>query len=468
VNDVRNGASNSGRRADDRASLTALLDSLKGAPDFWDRPDGNWGFHSIAPEVEDTAGIQARKDANSAYRLGSKALLRGDLEVARSCFARAREQHHPGAAFRAAVTVLRGSESGPAPGHVPARVWELLEEASGFGHDDARYLLSAYRRDDGIGSTAVAHVESRSQSDLHWPQDFLFYAEICVALEFSAMPVACGAQRAGGSRSFPVRPTDGSPRAGSPAPAERRFSSTSTSTLRSTLVQALTMMEAIAQHTDGLTHEQLKDALNVPDPAIRRTLALLCREHYLLAADGRYTVNSDLLPRQDAAGQSSRLRRCLGELRDAVGAAVYLSRYVDGEVSVVECADGPSTPRVNEWVDFRSSAHATAIGKCLLGQLDEEGRRDHLSRHKLARLTPRTITSERLLLSRLEAQPTDIPVLSLQEYAVGTVCAAVPLTAGADVGCVALSLPTEQAHRLRTAATLLSQRAAGVFLTLAF
>ncbi|NEE51097.1 IclR family transcriptional regulator, partial [Streptomyces sp. SID8455] len=108
------------------------------------------------------------------------------------------------------------------------------------------------------------------------------------------------------------------------------------------------------------------------------------------------------------------------------GAAVYLSRYVDGEVSVTQVADGPLTPAVNEWVDFRSSAHASAVGKCLLAQLDHEGRRDHLSRHRIARLTSRTITSEKVLLSKLEAQPATVPVLDLQEYAVGTVCAAVP------------------------------------------
>ncbi len=58
-------------------------------------------------------------------------------------------------------------------------------------------------------------------------------------------------------------------------------------------------------------------------------------------------------------------------------------------------------------------------------------------------------------------------MLDLQEYAVGTVCAAVPLTAGAAVGCLALSLPIEHAHRLRAAADTLNRRAAPVVLSLA-
>ncbi|GAA4295085.1 hypothetical protein GCM10023086_07830 [Streptomyces venetus] len=85
----------------------------------------------------------------------------------------------------------------------------------------------------------------------------------------------------------------------------------------------------------------------------------------------------------------------------------------------------------------------------------------------MARLTSRTITSDRLLLSRLEAQPPTVPVLDLQEYAVGTVCAAVPITAGSSVGCLALSLPVEHAHRLRQAADALNRNAAPVLLSMA-
>lgn len=161
------------------------------------------------------------------------------------------------------------------------------------------------------------------------------------------------------------------------------------------------------------------------------------------------------------------IQRALDRLRDSLGAAVYVSRYVDGEVTITQYAAGPTTPAVNEWVDFRFSAHATALGKSLLGQLDHNGRRDHLSRHKMARLTSRTITSDRLLLSRLETQPPTVPHLDLQEYAVGTVCAAVPITAGSSVGCLALSLPVEHAHRLRRAADTLNREAGPVLLSLA-
>ncbi|MEU0474991.1 IclR family transcriptional regulator C-terminal domain-containing protein [Streptomyces olivaceus] len=235
---------------------------------------------------------------------------------------------------------------------------------------------------------------------------------------------------------------------------------------------ALRVLEKVARHTSGVTGTDLARDSGIARERLLPLLRMLRREGYVeQTADGAY-VTGDALARPDSAHDREaalreRLQRTLDRLRDSVGAAVYISRYVDGEVSVTQYADSPAAPRVNEWVDFRVSAHATAVGKSLLTQLDHAGRRDHLARHKMARLTSRTITSDRLLLSRLESQPPTVPVLDLQEYAVGTVCAAVPLTAGSAAGSLALSLPVEHAHRLREAAEELNRNAAPVLLSLA-
>lgn len=235
---------------------------------------------------------------------------------------------------------------------------------------------------------------------------------------------------------------------------------------------ALRVLEAIARHRDGVHEAALARETGLPPGHLAHLLAMLRREEYVeRLADDSYVVGASLMLLGSGGDRERALRerldRTLAELRDTVGAAVYLSRYTDGELEVTRYADGPGTPAVNEWVDFRSALHATAIGKCLLGQLDHDGRRDHLSRHRTARLTSRTITDERLLLNTLEHQPPSVPVLDLQEYAVGTVCAAVPITAGSAIGCLALSLPVEHARRLRHAAETLSRRAAPVMLSLA-
>ncbi|MEU8886796.1 IclR family transcriptional regulator C-terminal domain-containing protein [Streptomyces sp. NPDC048442] len=235
---------------------------------------------------------------------------------------------------------------------------------------------------------------------------------------------------------------------------------------------ALRVLESVSRHSDGVTDTQLTRETRLSPAELRPLLLMLRREGYVeQIADGAY-VAGEALDLVGAPGTTRRelvelrLQQTLDQLRDSVGAAIYLGRYVDGEIKVTRVAEGPLTPKVNEWVDFRSSAHASAVGKCLLTQLDRDGRRDHLSRHKTARLTSRTITSERVLFSKLDSQPPTVPVLDLQEYALGTVCAAVPLTAGAAVGCLALSLPVEHAHRLRQAADALNRRATPMALSL--
>ncbi|MFJ1597728.1 IclR family transcriptional regulator [Streptomyces sp. NPDC088261] len=233
----------------------------------------------------------------------------------------------------------------------------------------------------------------------------------------------------------------------------------------------LRVLETVAKYGGGVTDVQIARETGLPTGHLAPMLSMLRREGYVeQVADGAYTIGDSLVLLGSGAARKealeAKLQDDLTKLRDSVGAAVYLSRYIDGEIKVTRIADGPGTPAVNEWVDFRSAAHASAIGKCLLTQLDQNGRRDHLARHKVARFTSRTITSERLLLSRLDGQPPTVPVLDLQEYAVGTVCAAVPLTAGSAVGCLALSLPVEDAHRLRWAAARLNRGAAPMALSL--
>ncbi|WP_428814817.1 IclR family transcriptional regulator [Streptomyces albus subsp. chlorinus] len=235
---------------------------------------------------------------------------------------------------------------------------------------------------------------------------------------------------------------------------------------------ALRVLESAARHRDGVREETLSREAELPRIHLDHLLRMLCREGYLARLeDDTYVVGDALVLMgsgvERAKALRERLQHTLGELRDAVGAAVYFGRYRDGELENPQVADGPTTPAINQWVDFRSAAHATALGKCLLSQLDHDKRLDHLTRHKTPRLTSRTITDKRLLLDSLDRQPATVPVLDLQEYAVGTVCAAVPVTVGSAVSCLALSLPVAEAYRLRRAAEMLSERAAPVMLSLA-
>ncbi|GAA2246743.1 MULTISPECIES: IclR family transcriptional regulator [Kitasatospora] len=234
--------------------------------------------------------------------------------------------------------------------------------------------------------------------------------------------------------------------------------------------RALRLLEAVDRHGGGVTAAVLARELSLPFGTVQELAEVLELEGYLTNQEGAWVLGGAFA----LLGQSnrrqllrSRLDRTLAELCDELGAAVYFSRYLDGELTVdaVACAD--YAPPVEEWVDFRASAHASALGKCLLSQLDHDARRDHLSRYPVARLTSRTITDAEQLMHRLERQPATVPVLDIQEYSMDTVCAAVPVTAGSTVGCLATSLPVSDIHRLRAAAELLAERAAPLMIAMA-
>ncbi|MFJ9026727.1 hypothetical protein ACIRPU_43355 [Streptomyces sp. NPDC102259] len=115
------------------AELLALLDKMAGPSDFWDRPDGDFGPLSDLYEPDS----EARQEANSLYRLGSKALGRDELSTAADFLGSAAAAGHPGALFRLALVALRSGENWK------EHAWFLIAEAARHGHGDAQQLLTA-------------------------------------------------------------------------------------------------------------------------------------------------------------------------------------------------------------------------------------------------------------------------------------------------------------------------------------
>ncbi|MCX4826015.1 IclR family transcriptional regulator C-terminal domain-containing protein [Streptomyces sp. NBC_01142] len=120
--------------------LVKLMSALSGPPDFWDRPDGDFGVLGETLEPDRTQ----RQRANSLYRLGSKALGRNELLDAADWLGEAASCGHPGALFRLVVVALRAGEDWTHEAQF------LVAEAARLGHGDASRLLRAlgHRRPD--------------------------------------------------------------------------------------------------------------------------------------------------------------------------------------------------------------------------------------------------------------------------------------------------------------------------------
>ncbi|MEU5027270.1 IclR family transcriptional regulator [Streptomyces milbemycinicus] len=225
-------------------------------------------------------------------------------------------------------------------------------------------------------------------------------------------------------------------------------------TLITSVQRALRLLEAVGAHEGGAPAKQLAREVGLPLATTYHLLRTLCHDGYARKLDDGGFVIGDKVDALCAGsrGQASlvRVRPALTALRDDLVVAAYLTFYEDGEIRVADIVDSPRAPRVDLWVGFEEAGHATALGKCVLRELDDESRQEYLARHPLADLTPRTITRREELVRRLETAPAGMPVLDLEEYALGTVCLAVPVYSGETVGSLGVSLRVAPSARRGT------------------
>ncbi|MEU9372348.1 helix-turn-helix domain-containing protein [Streptomyces sp. NPDC048255] len=235
--------------------------------------------------------------------------------------------------------------------------------------------------------------------------------------------------------------------------------------------RALRLLEAVGSHSGGAPAKQLAREAGLPLPTAYHLLRTLTHEGYLRRESGVFLLG-DAAGRLAGAGLQQKRRSMildsLAHFRDAVGAPVYFAVYREGEIEVVGVSDTPSTPACEEWADFRETGHAHAIGQCLLGQLDEESRKDHFDRYPVQAVTPYTVADLRSLEERISSLGRMQPVTERQEYSLGTVCAAIPITAGDVAATMAISLPLHQEDRLRYAVDRLRSEVGALLSTLSF
>ncbi|MDA5142155.1 helix-turn-helix domain-containing protein [Streptomyces sp. AD681] len=226
-------------------------------------------------------------------------------------------------------------------------------------------------------------------------------------------------------------------------------------TLIGSVQRAMRLLERVAEHEYGAPAKQLARETGLALPTAYHLLRTLVHEGYLRREKGLFFLG-EAAERLSSSGAEQKRRSTvvdtMARWRDAIGVPVYYAMYRDGEIEVMCVSDTPGTPAVEEWADFRETGHAHAIGQCLLSQLDEDARRDHLDRYPVRPLTPYTVRDGHSLLRRLERMPRMTPVTERQGYALGTVCAAIPITVGTTAATMAISLPLHQADRLLPAA----------------
>lgn len=245
------------------------------------------------------------------------------------------------------------------------------------------------------------------------------------------------------------------PQPRSPAPPAPPEPSAPTATLIGSVQRAMRLLETVAGHAYGAPAKQLARETGLALPTTYHLLRTLVHEGYLRRDKGLFFLGEAAERLSGSGAQQKRRSKVVDTLarwRDAIGVPVYYAVYAEGEIDVVCVSDTPGNPAVEEWADFRETGHAHAIGQCLLSQLDGEARRDHLSRYPVRPVTRYTVRDDHSLLRRLDRTRRMELMTERQEYALGTVCAAIPITVGATAASMAISLPAHQADRLLPAA----------------
>ncbi|MFF3346618.1 IclR family transcriptional regulator C-terminal domain-containing protein [Streptomyces sp. NPDC002779] len=440
------------------AGLAHMLAQLAGPHDFWDRPGGDFG-----PLTDVYAlSADAAQRVNSFYRLGSKALRRGELGPAADCLGAAAEWGHPGALFKLAALACRSGGS-----HEDVRF--LVAEAARHGHGDARRLLSPADQPSPTAAEDMAVVEDPECCE-----------EVRSALGTTPTGGGTGqeAQRLRHDAVAPARPYVSTGPTGPPAsdstpglwapprtlwtpPVARPAPEHQPREWESAL-RVLDVLHLVHDSQGSVTVAEAARAASVTAAAAEELMAWLSDNSLTaLQPDGTYTAGP--LMQATARGEDV-LQQVLDRLREDTGAAIYVSAYTDGNLTVTHASYTADAPKVDEYVPFKECAHASAVGKSILSQLTPEAREDHLSRWRPVSLTARTITDPQALYRTLDKHGPAGSHFDVMEYCDTDVCAAIPLPLPGQARCVALSLPLAERHRLTTAARILSNRSTGLLL----
>ncbi|MET1052185.1 MAG: IclR family transcriptional regulator C-terminal domain-containing protein [Mycetocola sp.] len=229
--------------------------------------------------------------------------------------------------------------------------------------------------------------------------------------------------------------------------------------------RALALVDIVANASRPMPVKALAQASGLTLGTTYNIVRTLIHEGYLWSEPDGLVLGRhfpSLRARKDDGVFLARVRTALNEVTVDLGTTSYLSRFDDGEVHIVDIVDAVDAPPREVWVGVDNGAHASALGKRILGELDPDDRLDYLSRHPLEERTPNTIRDPQTLLRHLEQHP--VTSIDREEFMLGFKCLAVPVRAPGIVASLAVSSPVEiytpdmpsVIQRLRTTAARLS------------
>ncbi|WP_431278957.1 IclR family transcriptional regulator [Leifsonia poae] len=160
------------------------------------------------------------------------------------------------------------------------------------------------------------------------------------------------------------------------------------------LSRALDLLDLVSRGVDSL--DALATATGVHKTTVMRLLQTL-ESHGFVSRDAayRYHVGSAVFVLAQTALDTRDVRRVAAPIIRALGAStgqtVHLATYDDGVVTYIDKVESRQPLRMYSRIGLPAALHATAVGKVLLGGLDDDELRRVASGAVLERFTSRTI-----------------------------------------------------------------------------
>ena len=222
-----------------------------------------------------------------------------------------------------------------------------------------------------------------------------------------------------------------------------------------TLSRGLDILELFAGGSPELTQTEISERLGLPVPTVHRLVKLLTERGWLVRdpASRRLRLGLGAARLLPAVRLPDLAREPLRAMAERTGETVNLAALDGGDVLYLVSETGTNLLTLRSHVGLRLPVHATALGKCLLAQLDDEAARAAAGDEPYEPLTPKTLTTWDKLHANLVRVRRDGVAYSREEFELGLNSIAVPLPWVDPDGPVAVnvSLPSSRAGREATA-----------------
>ncbi|WP_311214708.1 MULTISPECIES: IclR family transcriptional regulator [unclassified Arthrobacter] len=218
------------------------------------------------------------------------------------------------------------------------------------------------------------------------------------------------------------------------------------------VVKATVLLTELGRHRNGITVTELAQAVKMTRPTAFRLLLSLEQTGFVDRTDNNYRLGWQMARLGRLAdpytGAVARIQPVLDEyaikLNETLGFAMVRN---EAEFDLIAEASGTHMLNVShDYIGGSWPVHASATGKLVLAELDDDEKVSEILPDKLTAYTPQTITQRKNLLKELKTVRQQGYAVIDDELEEGLFVLAVPVrdTSGALVGVLSVNGPTQR------------------------